>query len=68
MQPTFIPDYTNISPVEKLGCYNNEFIDLQVPSGSWRATWKVTKNNITVLNDTLFTIAPNEHYYLLLKY
>lgn len=68
MQPTYISDYTNISPTEKWGCYDNEFIDSQVPFGTWSASWEVTKNNVTTLHDTLFSIAPNEHYYLYLTY
>lgn len=68
MQPAYISNYKNIIPVTKFGCYDNEFIDSQVPFGPWTATWEVTKNGITTFHDTAFVINENQHYYLLLEY
>ena len=68
MKPTYYEGYNGISEVAKYGCYDNEFMDSKVSSGTWRATWEVTRNNATVMHDTLFNIAPNEHYYLFLEY
>jgi len=68
LQPTYIENYTNIIPVEKFGCYNNTFIESQIPYGPWSATWEVTKNGITTFHDSLFFIGQNEHYTFTINY
>jgi hypothetical protein len=68
MQPEYIPNYNNITPTEKLGCYTNTFIESQVPFGSWKATWEVTRNGITTYHDSIFFIEKNEHYSFTINY
>jgi hypothetical protein len=68
LQPTYIENYTNIIPVEKFGCYNNTFIESQIPYGPWSATWELTKNGITTFHDSLFFIGQNEHYTFTINY
>jgi hypothetical protein len=68
LQPTYIPDYNNIIPTEKYGCYSNTFIESQVPSGTWDATWQVTKNGLTTFYDSSFVLAPNQHYNFIINY
>jgi hypothetical protein len=68
MQPTYIPNYNNIIPTEKFGCYSNTFIESQVPYGSWEATWEVTKNGITTYHDSTFYININEHFNFVINY
>jgi len=68
MQPTYIPNYNNIIPTEKLGCYSNTFAESQVPFGEWEATWEVTRNGITTSHDSIFTIDENEHYNFVINY
>lgn len=68
MQPEYIPNYNNITPTEKLGCYANTFIESQVPFGSWKATWEVTRNGITTYHDSIFFIEKNEHYTFTINY
>lgn len=67
-QPLNLDGYNNINPQTKTGCYDNEFIDSQVPYGPWIATWQVTKNGITTNHDSTFYINENQHYYFLLEY
>lgn len=67
-QPVNLPSYNNINPQTKFGCYENEFVDSQVPFGPWIATWEVTKNSVTTIHDSTFYINENEHYYFLLEY
>jgi hypothetical protein len=66
--PLNLVGYNNIIPQTKTGCYDNEFIDSQVPYGPWIATWQVTKNGITTNHDSTFYINENQHYYFLLEY
>lgn len=68
LQPTYIPNYNNIIPVEKFGCYSNTFVESQVPFGSWEATWEVTRNGITTYHDSIFTMNENEHYNFVINY
>ena len=68
LQPIYIPNYDNIIPIEKFGCYSNTFIESQVPSGQWEATWEVTKNGITTYYDSIFMIDENEHYNFSINY
>jgi len=67
-EPTYVDDYSNIIPSEEFGCYNNEFISSEVPYGSWRATWEVTKNGNTTYHDSLFFINDGEEYIFELNY
>ncbi|WP_341907173.1 hypothetical protein [Fluviicola taffensis] len=68
LQPIYIPNYDNIIPTEKFGCYSNTFIESQVPCGQWEATWEVTRNGITTSHDSIFTINENEHYNFVINY
>ena len=68
MQPEYIPNYNNITPTEKFGCYSNTFVESQVPFGSWEATWEVTRNGITTYHDSIFTMNENEHYNFVINY
>lgn len=68
LQPIYIPNYDNIIPTEKFGCYSNTFIESQVPSGQWEATWEVTRNGITTYHDSIFVINENDHYNFAINY
>ncbi|WP_310559026.1 hypothetical protein [Flavobacterium sp.] len=56
LQPTYIPNYTNIIPTEKLGCYTNTFSESMIPYGNWEAKWEVTRGGITTYHDSLFLL------------
>lgn len=68
LQPIYIPNYNNINPTEKLGCYSNTFIESQVPFGQWEATWEVTRSGSTTYHDSTFTLDVNEHYNFVINY
>ena len=68
LQPTYIPNYNNIIPTEKLGCYSNTFVESQVPFGQWEATWEVTRNGVTSYHDSIFTIGKEEHFLFTINY
>jgi hypothetical protein len=68
LQPTYADNYSNITPQEEFGCYQNEFISSEVPYGPWEATWEVTKNGNTTNHDSLFYINEGESYVFLIEY
>ena len=67
-KPEYLDGTGNMLPLERFGCYENEFIQETVPMGNWIATWTVTKNGITTNHDSLFYIPVNQLFYFNLFY
>lgn len=67
-KPVYLDGIGNMLPLERFGCYENEFIQETVPMGNWVATWEVTKNGLTTTHDSLFYIPVNQLFYFNLFY
>ena len=67
-KPVYLEGIGNMLPLERFGCYENEFIQETVPMGIWIATWEVIKNGVTTNHDSLFYIPVNQLFYFNLFY
>lgn len=50
------------------GCYNFAGNFIQLPIGSYKYEWEVTRSGVTTFHDSLFSLSENQYYTFVLNY